>query len=272
MAPNTTRSCVGWVMDGSFGAGVSRASVPLALLSGFIEGLQGRRQVQDLRPPSAQSNLVGKLIKKPAQAIMADVRQPGTGRSLKTRRQLQQFRAKVIDRESRVVELACRGVRIGRVIQRAAHPAGDIEAPCDTQHADRIEPVGILQRFCFQRHRRNTGRKTMRFDRMRDRIDLRVRPIQRLQHQPGLFRRQPRRLRPKRGVFLYRDAIVQQRCRKQHFGVSALVGMDRRRVLPHALQMRSVMGTVAVGVVPVSQQGLGQILKGGKRRCRHGCG
>ncbi|HDR9508851.1 TPA: hypothetical protein QDC03_007689 [Burkholderia cepacia] len=34
-------------MDGSFGAGVSRASVPLALLSGFIEGLQGRRQVQD---------------------------------------------------------------------------------------------------------------------------------------------------------------------------------------------------------------------------------
>ncbi|MEM5453264.1 hypothetical protein VSR69_00170 [Paraburkholderia phytofirmans] len=88
---------------------------------------------------------------------MAQARQTRAGRRLKTRREFQQLGVEMVERVARVIQWTPRCVRISRIVQGAPHPPCDVEAARHAQHAERVEPVGVLQRFRFERGRRDGG-------------------------------------------------------------------------------------------------------------------
>ena len=105
----------------------------------------------------------------------------GTRLGLEAVGELQQLGREVVDCIRPVVERAMLGAGISGMIEPGAHAAGDIEAARHAHHADRIQPVGILQHLRFQRFRLDIGGKAVRQDRMRDRCDVEI-------NQEKLFR------------------------------------------------------------------------------------
>ncbi len=82
-----------------------------------------------------------------------------------------QLHLEMVQREAPVVMVAARRQRIGRIVERGAEPAGDVEAARDADRADRIEAVGVLQDAGVERLRRDAGGKAVRRDRMREGVE-----------------------------------------------------------------------------------------------------
>ena len=79
------------------------------------------------------------------------------GFRLKAIGEFEQLVFEVIDRKAPVVERAVFCQRIDRIVEGRTHAPGDVEAAGRPHHADRIEPVGILEDLCLQRFRHKIG-------------------------------------------------------------------------------------------------------------------
>ncbi|SCM75503.1 hypothetical protein KL86PLE_20171 [uncultured Pleomorphomonas sp.] len=170
--------------------------------------------------------------------------QPAAGRRLEAFAELEQLGYEVIEREAAVVERPLFGRGVAGVVKMVVQPAGDVEAAGRADHADGVEPIGVLQDAGFQRDRLDAAGKTVRLDGMRHLFPPVRFPADIGQDVARLLRRQSGRQGPIRRVLLDGDAIMQQHGRHQDLGIAALVVGDDGSILPHPQNVGEIVAAV----------------------------
>src|SRR5262245_17936656 len=101
-----------------------------------------KRSLTRMSPPS---DLVEEQVEHRPQPVVPLARKRAARLGLKTVGKFEQLRLEMVNGETLVIERALRSKRVRRVIKARTEPAGNIEAACSTDHADRIQAVSILQ-------------------------------------------------------------------------------------------------------------------------------
>jgi len=158
--------------------------------------------------------------------------------------QSQKLCAEMVDRKTAVIKVPARCGRVLRVIERTAEPARHRKTARDPDMADRIQTISILQDFCFEGFRLNTGGIAVGFDGMGDAARFVWGPAKPGQHTPGLLRRHARGRRPQRGIFWHIDAIMQKARRRQDFAIAPFLIGNGQNIPPHPAKMGQIMGTI----------------------------
>lgn len=190
-----------------------------------------------------------------------------SGLGLEAIRQLEKLGLKMVDGKALVVQWAMQSLRIGRIVKAGAEPPGNVETARRPDHSDGIQPVGVLQDFCFQRFRCKIGRKTMSEDCVGDRLDAARWPLSVVSQDCFSFLcGKAGRIRSVGRVLFHGNAIMEQYGRGENLTVAAFDGMNAHGVFEHPQNMGGVMRTV-IALSGMRQEPFGKIVMRGE-----GCG
>jgi hypothetical protein len=157
---------------------------------------------------------------------------------------------------------------------RRVRRAGDQErlrpqCSARVQRRERIEPVGILHDFRFDRSRSDARRKTVRLDGVPDVRQAGGRVAGRLEKAEGALRGKLRGAPAIGRIFRDVDAVVQPGGRQHDFDARAFLGREFQRRRDHALEVRKSVagirawlrtGEFTQALFPVSSQSQGKVL------------
>lgn len=198
---------------------------------------------------------------------MALMRHLLSGLGLEAIRQLEKLGLKMVDGKALIVQWALQSLRIGWIVKTGTEPPGNVETARRTDHPDGIQPVGILQDFCFQRFGGKIGRKTMGEDCVGDRLDAARWPLFVVSQDCFSFLcGKAGRIRTVGCVLFHGDAIMQQHGSGKNLTVAAFDRVNAHGVFEHAQNMGSVMRTV-IALSGMRKEPFGKIVMRGE-----GCG